>query len=155
VIYDMRNKFGSGAYGGNMHERCRRKAKTRARMLVVERLWNEGVLCAAIAEKTGVSVEMIKNDLKALRAVGRIKPRHEPRAASRPKQKAMAERSTRADDERLLLMLAARDDGGTTRQIGDSLGLRHEYVRAATNRVHRAYKLSLTHWYNGREWVAA
>ncbi len=38
-------------------------------------------------------------------------------------------------DDKLVEMLTLRSEGWTSLEIGDLLGIRQEYVRAATNRV--------------------
>jgi len=50
----------------------------------------------------------------------------------------MAGPSTRADDERLLWLLAARGAGWTARAAAAGFGLTAESVRTATNRVRDA-----------------
>lgn len=45
---------------------------------------------------------------------------------------------TRADDDRLLSMVAARSKGLSSREVGQVVGLEREAVRTAVNRVRAA-----------------
>jgi hypothetical protein len=133
-----------------MHERIRRKVAAKARMVAVERLWNEGVKRQEIARRIGASMPLVDCDLKSLRALGRIQPRNvirEPRKSG--------ERSTRADDEKLLTMLRLREEGMNARELGERFGMPAEYARASMNRTRRDYEMSETKWWTGREWVDA
>jgi predicted transcriptional regulator len=138
---DFSNKFKSGCYGGNPGERLKRKMASRARQHLAAKYWRDGLPRKDIAEKMGLSVAWLDAELRALKSLGLIEARQAPHGQGRRFQPPVC-RSSRADDEKLLDMLAMRDAGAVFATIAAKHGMSEDYARACIGRVRREYQVS-------------